>query len=266
MEMAGYLASLIIGVSLGLLGGGGSILTVPVLVYLFMVPSVEATTYSLFIVGITSGIGSLSYFKRRLIVFKTAVVFGLPSILAVILMRSIVLPEIPNVISFTKNIFLNKEKFILLLFALVMMLAGMNMLRREKEENLQNLPTKNKSKVYSAIAFAGLLEGSLSGLVGAGGGFLIIPSLVLFCKIPMKQAVGTSLFIISVKSILGFIADKNVSSTNWYLILYISLFALMGLAFGILLSKKIEGKKLKPLFGWFLLAMSIYILIKEITV
>jgi uncharacterized protein len=262
MDILGYIASIIIGISLGLIGGGGSILTVPVLVYMFGIDSVLATGYSLFIVGITSAVGTLSYFKKGLVNYKTAIVFGIPSIVAVYFTRAFIVPTIPqNVFSFGEfNI--TKSILMMILFAILMIAASYSMIKKDKACSGEiDGPQKFN---YPLILVEGLIVGMLTGLVGAGGGFLIIPALVILSKLPMKEAVGTSLVIIAAKSLFGFIGELNKSFIDWQLILVITGFAIIGIFIGSALSKKVDGAKLKPAFGWFVLIMGIYIIIKEL--
>lgn len=262
MEILGYLASILIGISLGLMGGGGSILTVPVLVYLFGEDPVEATGYSLFIVGLTSLVGSASFFRKKLVHVKTAIVFGIPSIIAVYITRAIIMPAIPDPVFSSESFVLSKRLLLMGLFAILMLLAAFSMIRKKKGivENAEVAPKFN----YPLILIEGTVVGVLTGLVGAGGGFLIIPALVLLAKLPMKQAVGTSLAIISAKSLLGFLGEENIVHLDWKFLLLVSVFAVVGILIGGLLSNKIDGKKLKPAFGWFVLIMGTYILIKEV--
>lgn len=262
MEYVGYFASILIGVALGLIGGGGSILTVPVLVYLFAVEPVLATAYSLFIVGLTSAVGTVGYFKKGLVNIKTAIVFGIPSIIAVFSTRAFIVPAIPNKIISTGNFILTKDLFLMLLFAVIMVLASYTMIKKE---------TKSTEKVtgqqkfnYPLILLEGAIVGIITGLVGAGGGFLIIPALVILSKLPMKEAVGTSLVIIAAKSLIGFFGESGQSIINWQLLTTISGFAIVGIFIGTALSKKIDGNKLKPAFGWFVLIMGLYIITKEL--
>ena len=262
MEIIGYLASIAIGISLGLIGGGGSILTVPILVYLFSVDPILATGYSLFIVGLTSGIGSFSYFKKGLVNLKTALVFGLPSLFAVYLSRAFVVPAIPMEIFHFGNWVLQKGQFMMLVFALLMLAASSRMIKKVSQTNDGNSQAVD-SWNYGLIVLSGFLEGSLTGLVGAGGGFLIIPILVLLCKLPMKEAVGTSLLIISVKSLIGFTGNIGQAEMDWMLLLKVSSFAIVGILVGTNLSKRLDGNKLKPVFGWFVLGIAFFILIKE---
>jgi uncharacterized membrane protein YfcA len=262
MEIIGYIASILIGISLGLIGSGGSILTVPVLVYLFSVDAVSATAYSLFIVGFTAAIGSVAYFKKGLVNIKTAIVFGIPSIIAVFFTRAYIVPAIPKEVFSVGNFIVTKSILMLLLFAILMIVASFSMIKKNKQKD-NELKEGQQQFNYPMILLEGLLVGIVTGLVGAGGGFLIIPALVLLSKLPMKEAVGTSLVIIAAKSLIGFFGESNETLIDWSLLMIISLVATSGIFIGMFLSKKIDGAKLKPLFGWFVLVMGVYIIIKE---
>ncbi len=256
--------SVVIGLSLGLVGGGGSILTVPVLVYLFSIDAVSATAYSLFIVGITSGVGAIGYFKKKLVDVNTAIIFGIPSIIAVYLTRAYIVPSIPNEILALENFTLSKNVLLLMLFALLMIAASYSMIKKNIDDAEEEEGTTERTFNYPLIIFEGLLVGMLTGLVGAGGGFLIIPALVFLSKLPMKKAIGTSLVIIAAKSTLGFLGEDNATIIDWTFLLTITSFAILGIIIGSALSKRIDGNKLKPAFGWFVMVMGFYILIKEI--
>jgi len=260
MEIIGYFASLIIGISLGLIGGGGSILTVPVLVYLFKVEPITATAYSLFIVGATSLVGVFPKYNKGEINIKTAIVFGIPSILSVYSTRAFIVPAIPNEI-FTVGSFVATKAFMtMLLFALLMVFASVSMIISKKQ-----VVTEEGEQVfnYPMILLEGTVVGLITGLVGAGGGFLIIPALVLFSKLPMKQAIGTSLLIIAAKSLIGFTGDLGHQSINWNLLLSITVLAIAGIFIGNAMGNKIAADKLKKGFGWFVLIMGIYIIFRE---
>ena len=263
MIIIAYLASLLIGLSLGLLGGGGSILTLPVLVYLFGVDTVDATAYSLFIVGATALVSIVPKARAGEVDFKTALWFGLPSIAAVYFTRAVIMPAIPDPIWTSGDFALGKGTTLMLLFAVLMVWAARGMIKGRKPID-PNAPKKELSpaaKVGLVLA-EGAGVGILTGLVGAGGGFLIIPALVILSKIPMKEAIGTSLVIISAKSLLGFLGEGSEVALDWALLLSVTAFAIVGIFIGMALSKKIDGKKLKPAFGWFVLLMGIYIIIK----
>lgn len=262
MDIAGYSASVFIGIALGLIGGGGSILTVPVLVYLFSIDGVLATAYSLFIVGTTSMVGSVSYFKKGSVNIRTAIVFAIPSIAAVFFTRAYIVPAIPNEIFTIGDFIITKSILLLLLFAVLMVAASYSMIRKEKikdEEEIRQRPKFN----YPVILIEGALVGIVTGLVGAGGGFLIIPALVVLSKLPMKEAVGTSLVIIAAKSLIGFFGEGGDTVIDWVFLVKVSSFAIAGIFVGMAISKKINGPKLKPAFGWFVLVMGVYIIIKE---
>lgn len=263
LEIIGYLASALIGISLGLIGGGGSILTVPVLVYLFHQDAVLSTSYSLFIVGTTALVGAIPKFKEGLIDVKTAIIFGIPSILAVYLTRLFIVPAIPSEVFTLGELVITKSIFMLLLFAVLMVLAAYSMIRsngKVKKEIPKNVRTYN----FPIIVLEGLFVGALTGMVGAGGGFLIIPALVLLSGLPMKEAVGTSLLIIAVKSLIGFTGDLGHYDLNWMLLLSVTIIAVIGIFVGNAMSKKFDGAKLKKGFGWFVLITGIYIIIKEV--
>jgi uncharacterized protein len=262
MEIAGYIASLVIGISLGLIGGGGSILTVPVLVYLFAVEPLMATAYSLFIVGTTSLVGVYPKFKQGLVNLKTAAIFGIPSIAAVYATRLFVIPMIPDNVFQLGNLIVTKNILMMVLFALLMLAASISMIRNKKPQP-ENGPAEQKFN-YPLIFVEGLIVGGLTGLVGAGGGFLIIPALVILSKLPMKQAVGTSLLIIAAKSLIGFSGDLLLYLMDWNILLPVTAIAIAGIFIGNNLSTKISADKLKIGFGWFVLVMGIYILVKEI--
>jgi uncharacterized membrane protein YfcA len=264
MEIVGYLLAAIVGISLGLIGSGGSILTVPILVYVMGVNPVLATAYSLFIVGSTALVGGVQSAMQKKVDFKTVLIFGIPSIAAVYATRMWLVPLIPKELFSVGSLVITKPIALMLLFAVVMILASISMIKsgKKKEEADENAPMKYN---YPMILLEGAVVGLLTGLVGAGGGFLIIPALVILARMPMKLAVGTSLFIIAAKSLIGFIGDLQGSQViDWKLLGSFTGFAVVGIFIGIWLSKKIPGDKLKKAFGWFVLVMGIYIIIKEI--
>jgi uncharacterized membrane protein YfcA len=264
LTIFGLLASTVIGISLGLIGGGGSILTVPVLVYLFNVDPVLATAYSLFIVGLSSLVGAFPKYKAGMIDLKTALVFGVPSIIAVFLTRKVLVPAIPATLFEIAGVSVTKALAMMILFAVLMVAASVSMIRdKKKEEQATDEPRVFN---YPMILLEGAVVGVLTGLVGAGGGFLIIPALVMLSKLPMKQAVGTSLLIIAAKSLIGFTGDvmENADKMDWTLLSIVTSLAVVGIFVGNQLSKKVDGAALKKGFGWFVLVMGIYIIVKEL--
>lgn len=262
-EIIGYFASALIGISLGLIGGGGSILTVPVLVYLFHQDTVISTSYSLFIVGMTSLVGAIPKFKQGLIDMRTAIVFGVPSIIAVYLTRLLIVPAIPGTVFYLGSLEITKSLFLLLLFAVLMVAAAYSMIRSNGVTK-PSVPKEERIYNYPVILLEGLVVGTLTGLVGAGGGFLIIPALVLLSGLPMKEAVGTSLLIIAAKSLFGFTGDFGHYDLNWTLLISVTSIAIVGIFIGNMLTRKFDGEKLKRGFGWFVLITGIYIIIKEV--
>jgi uncharacterized membrane protein YfcA len=263
MEILGYLASLVIGVSLGLIGGGGSILTVPVLVYLMGVAPVQATAYSLFIVGATSLVGAYPKFRQGLVDLRTALVFGAPSILAVYATRRYIVPAIPEDVMTVGGFTVTKPVLTMLLFAVLMVAASLSMIRDPR--NLGG-GKEGEGRVfnYPLILLEGAVVGVLTGLVGAGGGFLIIPALVLLSRLPMKMAVGTSLIIIAAKSLIGFMGDLSTRSMEWSLLIPVTALSIAGLFVGDRLSKSVDGNSLKKGFGWFVLVMGVYIILQQV--
>lgn len=264
MEILGYILAALVGVSLGLIGSGGSILTVPILVYIMGVNPVAATAYSLFIVGTTALVGGVQNAMAGKVDFKTVLIFGVPSIAAVYITRMWIVPLIPQEVVTIGSLPITKPIALMLLFAVVMLMASYSMIKPSKKSDE---PAEDKPMTYNypMILMEGTVVGILTGLVGAGGGFLIIPALVLLAKMPMKLAVGTSLFIIAAKSLIGFIGDiQGGNFIDWNLLAIFTFSAVLGIFGGIYLSKKIAGAKLKKGFGWFVLIMGIYIIIKEL--
>ena len=259
----GYVASILIGISLGLIGGGGSILTVPVLVYLFAVDAVTATAYSLFIVGASSLVGAWPKYKQGFVNLKTAIIFGIPSIASVYATRKFLVPAIPAEIGNIAGIEITKSLLMMMLFAVLMVAASFSMIKTKKAEADSTEEAEQKFN-YPMILLEGALVGVLTGLVGAGGGFLIIPALVMLSKLPMKQAVGTSLLIIAAKSLIGFTGDLGNRTMDWTLLLSVTVLAIVGIFIGDKLSKRIDGNKLKKGFGWFVLIMGLYIIAQQL--
>jgi len=188
-------------------------------------------------------------------------VFGIPSIISVFFTRAYLVPAIPSRLFTIGGLEITKSLGLLLMFAIIMLLASYSMIHKQKAPSQQ---PKNVEYNYPLILLEGIVVGVVTGMVGAGGGFLIIPALVLMAKLPMKQAVGTSLFIIASKSLIGFTGDlRGDEFIDWKFLLLFSGIAVIGIIAGTALSKKVSNEQLKPLFGWFILFMGIYIIIKE---
>lgn len=263
MFIVGLLASFFMGTVLSFLGAGGSILTLPILVYLFQIDIIQATTYSLLLVGLTAVFGCVASFKDKLIDFKTGIIFGIPSIIGVVLARKIVLPFLPDQI-LVGNFILEKSFLIMILFA-VLMLVSSSLMIRDRKPVLSKTNNKNAYERNIIIILEGLIVGQLTGFVGAGGGFLIIPALVLLTGLSMNIAVATSLFIIAIKSLMGYLSDLiDGFQTDWMFVFYVCVFTLIGVFFGRILSKRVSDKQTKKLFGYMTLIISIIIIGEQI--
>ncbi|WP_291138953.1 sulfite exporter TauE/SafE family protein [Flavobacterium sp. UBA7663] len=257
MEILGYVGALFIGLVLGLTGGGGSILTVPILVYLMSISPVTATAYSLFIVGTTSTFGAIQNYRKNLVDIKNGFIFAIPSFIAVYLTRKFIVPRIPEII-IESPILITKNTFLMLFFAVIMIFGALSVLKKKSQD------TNNEEKRnLILIGIQTFTIGIIIGLVGAGGGFLIIPSLILFAKLPMRKAVGTSLFIIAMNSLVGFIGDVQNLEIDWLFLLTFSAISVIGIFIGMYLTKYTNESQLKKIFAYFVLVMATIILLKE---
>lgn len=259
MEIIGYVLSICIGIVLGLLGGGGSILSIPILVYFFQMDAVLASAYSLFIVGITSFVGAVPKYKDHLVSIRAGLQFGIPSIIAIFATRKWLIPSIPEVIFQTSSFVLTKRLLVLGLFATLMILASISMIAGRKENEYD----EHDSKIILTIV-EGTVIGFLTGLVGAGGGFLIIPALVFLTGLPFKTAVGTSLFVIAINALSGFLGDVFNYAINWPFLISVTIVATLGIFIGNRLTHKFSGINLRKSFGWFVLVVGVLILSWEI--
>ncbi len=259
--LIGYGFAIIIGLIMGLLGGGGSILTVPVFVYLLGFDEVTSTAYSLFVIGVTSTVGASRNVLSKNVDFKSALAFGLPSFLTIYLTRRYLVPEIPVEIFTIGDDVFTRKTLMLLFFSVLLILAAVPMIKKRK---FKSSTDPEESFPYVKITLQGAVIGLLAGIVGAGGGFLILPALVLLSKLPMKKAVGTTLFIIAFNSLIGFSGDVQNIEIDWKFLLPFTAFSICGILLGVYFSKFIEGPKLKRSFGFFVLVMAAYIISKEL--
>lgn len=262
MIIAGYLATILVGLSLGLMGSGGSILIMPILVYLFGIPPLLATSYSLFIVGATSLVGAYKNYVKGFVNIRTSLIFGISSVTTVFVTRKFLIPAIPNDIAAIGSLHITKALLTMVLFAGLMLLSASSMIRSRKAATDEDGPAKKEN--YPSLLLYGVGVGLVTGVLGAGGGFMLIPTLVLLVGMPMKKAIGTSLFIISLNALLGFTGDIGHFTFDWPLLFQLTAIAVAGIFAGSELAKKIPGAKLKTGFGWFVLVMGIYIIIKEL--
>ncbi|MHC5309074.1 sulfite exporter TauE/SafE family protein [Myroides sp. LJL116] len=253
-----YFCALLIGVSLGLIGSGGSILTLPVLVYLLKIEPFIATSYSLFIVGSTTTIGAIKNIYQNNVNYKAVVWFGIPSVLSVYLTRVVLLPLIPTEFDIL-GIMVQKNTLVMFAFAVVMLFAALKMISSKPVDQ-----SKASNGSYLKLIFQGALIGMIAASVGAGGGFLIIPILVFSLKLPMKMAIGTSLSIITIQSLVGFVSDLQIAMMQWDILLSFSLLSILGILLGMYLTRFLKDSQLKTGFGYFVLTMSFFILINEL--
>jgi uncharacterized protein len=266
MLLLGYLLAALVGVSLGLIGGGGSILTVPILVYVIGVNPKLATSYSLFIVGSTSLVGAFNNYRKGFVQIRTATLFGIASVATVFITRKFIVPVIPKQIFRVGNFVLTEEVLIMLLFAVLMLAASIAMIKNGSEDEVSTPfdPDIKRKINFPKLLGYGVAIGLATGLLGAGGGFLLIPTLVLLMGLPIKEAIGTSLLIIALNSLIGFTGDIGHFEMDWPFLGKITVIAIAGIFIGGFIGQMIDASKLKKAFGWFVLAMAIYIILKEI--
>lgn len=266
MTIAGFIAFLIIGLILGLIGGGGSILGVPVLVYVMGYTADEATSYSLFIVGTTSLIGAMAYLRKGEISVEAILQFAIASLTTVFCVRKFLMPAIPSII----NVFdfeLSKHVLIMVVFSILILCSSISMIKKRKPNRINQLKWDEFAKSPLGVPFViflGVCVGFITGFVGAGGGFIIVPVLIFFLRLNFKKAIGTSLCIIAINSLIGFTGNIGHQTINWIFLLSISAMCILGIIIGSLLSDKISSKKLKPAFGWFTLVVGVFVFIKEL--
>ncbi|MEI6311398.1 MAG: sulfite exporter TauE/SafE family protein [Bacteroidota bacterium] len=273
----GYIASFLIGITLGLFGGGGTILTVPVLYYLLHFESDISILYSMFIVGMATFVGGINSYIKHNLNLKAAYSFGIPSLIAVIITRKTITPWI-DVQTWTMGSYILTGKHLLMfLFAVLMIVVSLFMIF--KKQNSVIVEQVKKKKFYFGIILKALLVGFISGLIGAGGGFIIVPSLMTFYKLNVKEAIGTSLIIIAANSFFGFMGDfirlttapLNLSfdttrfyANEWSFLLLFSFIAILGIVSGLWIARRVQANRLKIAFGYFVLLMGIYVFFKEL--
>lgn len=261
IQVFGYLGALLAGLLLGLMGSGGSILSIPIFTYLFHISPITTTAYSLFVVGTTASIATLRSWKKGFIDFRVTLVFGIPAFFAVYIVRKYVLPIIPFELMSFSGFTLTRDTAIMVFFGIIMFLASISMILKKKlsKEEHYIRPINN-----ALIILVGVVIGLLTGIIGIGGGFLIIPALVFILDLPMKKAIATSLFIIALKSLIGFAGEFGNLEINWSFLLGFTGISVIGICIGTYISSYIDGKNLKKYFGWLVLSISVAILYKEL--
>ncbi len=252
-EWVGLALALFMGLTLGLVGAGGSILTVPLLVYFFGLTPTRATGTSLAIVGGVALVGAIMAWRRGEVSGKAALMFGVPSVATAFLVRRFLMPAVPNIV-----FGISKETLILLLFAVVMFTAAYSMLKKRE-------PKENQSPKGSIWLMSGVAVGTLTGVLGAGGGGIIVPALNAGMGLPMRLAIGSALCIIALNATAGLVADLSVGPPiDWSLVGLIGTLALVGLAIGATVQKRVPVQHLKIGFGWMIVAIAVSIVGREV--
>jgi uncharacterized protein len=259
-ELETFIASLGIGLSLGLIGAGGSILTIPVFVYILKKDPVSSSVYSMFVVGISSMAGSIQSILNKLVDFRAVLTFGIPSVIGVILARKTIFPIIPDELFSIGSFTISKSMLLMLCLSSLMILAARRMLKPMPKKNQVECEEK---QVTASLLVRGLLVGMVTGLLGIGGGFLIVPALYLLVNLPVKKAIGTALLIITINSLFSFLNSYASMDLDWLLLIKFSIGAVAGIIIGTMLSRRIHGDYLKKTFGWVILSMSFYIMYKQ---
>ncbi len=258
-EIIGFVSALFIGLVLGLMGGGGSILAVPVLAYLFDFDEKVATAYSLFIVGSTSLVGGIKQAINKMVDWRAVFIFGIPAVVGVSIVRLFVVPNLPENLFKIGDFMVTRRMGMFGLFSVLMLFAAISIL-----SNRQGPLRKQKSKFHPLLLSEGFFIGSLTGLVGAGGGFLIVPALMVIAQLEIKRAAATSLFIIATNSLIGFfIGDVMHLEIDWLFLLEFVSISMIGILIGTYLAKKVSTPKMKRMFAFFIIAMAIFIFIEE---
>ncbi len=261
MIFLGAIISLLIGIVLGLVGGGGSILTVPMVHYLFGTSMLLATTYSLIVVSIASGVGTLQRLPSKQVDFKQGLIFLVPSMSIAFLIRRFILPLIPQSFDFI-GVQLSLEIIIALLLVGVMLFTAIRTLFSKRE------PSSEVPSITIVVLF-GLLTGLLSGFIGAGGGFIIVPILMRL-GMDIRKAVGTSMFIISIQSaiaLLGDVFNPQIAADggiDWKLLSVITVLTVIGVFVGTYLQRHFSGKLLRQLFSYLLIAVALGVLTQKL--
>jgi uncharacterized protein len=259
-EITACAASLAIGLSLGLIGAGGSILTIPVFVYVLKKDPLSSAVYSMFVVGMSAMVGGVQSMIHKLVDFKTMLAFGIPSVAGVLIARKLIFPSIPEKIVATGSFSLSKEVFFMLCLSSLMFLAAIRMLKPSMNNDHE---MEDKKPAVAFLLLRGLVVGIITGLLGIGGGFLIVPALYFLAKLPVKQAIGTALVVIAANSSASFLTSYASMHPDWTLLIKFSSGAIAGMIIGTKLSAIMKAARLKKIFGWFILGLSFYIVYKQ---
>lgn len=257
-----FLCAILIGLSLGILGAGGAILTIPVFVYVLHVNGLDAITCSLFVVCLTSLTTAIHYFRTKQIHLKAILSFGVPSLISVWFFRGWVLPAIPDPLFTLNHYVISKSSGLLIIFALLMFVVAKKMLATPV---VKTDAPDNKVNHSMSFILNGLFVGAITGLLGAGGGFLIVPALVLLLNLEFKIAVGSSLCIIFLNTAMGLLAKTELLyHLNWKLLSTFTLITIASSLYGTQIAHKYSSQKLKRLFGFVLIFVACFMLYEEV--
>ncbi|MGC4038373.1 MAG: sulfite exporter TauE/SafE family protein [Chitinophagaceae bacterium] len=244
MEIIAYTATLVTGMILGMMGGGGSVFALSILVYLLRIQPLAATGYSLFIVGACCLVTGIMAYRRNETDPRPVIRFGTPAVPAVLLARQFLVPLIPP----------SKQWLIMLLLAAVMVCAAALV--------FFNVQPKQGEPKGMTVAGGGFLTGLLTGISGAGSGFIIVPVLTAAMGIPLKKAIGSSLLIIAVTAGIGFICAARTMTINWQLLVPLTILALAGSLLGAAICNRINVSLLKQILSVTMLLMALFIIVK----
>lgn len=264
LPFAGYAAALGIGALLALIGGGGAILTLPILVYAFGLPAWTATTYSLFVVGCTAAIGAAKQARAGMIDYAAAIRFVLPAIVAIHLVRAHIVPRIPASFTLPMIGVVTKDLLVMTALAIAMLTSAYTMLKKSPRKAEPARPVSSSAMLVRSTS-RGFGVGLFTGFVGAGGGFLFVPALSLIERLPLKRAVATSLFVIAINSLMGFVGDVvRGAPIDWTLLLGFSGMAALGMLGGTAITRNLADRQVRVAFSSALVAMAILIIVLQI--
>jgi uncharacterized protein len=252
--------SISIGMSLGLIGAGGSILTIPALVYILKIDPLTSSVYSMFIVGTSSLVGGIKSFSKNLVDFRIVTLFGFPSLVGVLIARNIIYPSIPAQLHPINNFTVSKSGLFMFCISVIMFYVGLKMLIKSEKDQIHEKFKDSKSLL---LPLQGLFIGTLTALLGIGGGFLIVPALFFWTNLPMKKTVGTTLVIIAINALVSFLNSYSKTILNWHFLLLFSAGSMIGMFLGIKTREVITGIHLTKMFGWLVLGISLFIVYKE---
>lgn len=262
IAILGYIGAILTGLVLGLLGGGGAAVSIPILVYAFNVPPSLATGYSLLIVGFTALLGTVQNLRQGLVRYKALVRCGLPALISIYIMRRFLIHSIPATFFTLYGFKLTKDTFILLLLAFFMAMVARNMISAAKPDKKEV-----KQTPYISVLFQSIFIGLFTGMVGAGGGFLLIPLLLASEPMEFRNATATSLTLVTLNSFIGFAGDVQSNIViNWPFLLSFLGCSIAGVIIGIRIAHRIDNKKLRQIFGYAMMGIAIFIVIKELLV